>query len=455
MAFSRCRELYVGYFTPSPSTTSDSLSSIGSSTPRSLGGDPPFITPLGTLSARFESLDMNRTIERFLTFKRPDPPVDVCTHPPAPTPRVSPDRLHQFHQRHSSCPPEISNLNVRPNPNSNYLNHTREQRQHSNPPPPSARTRKAAFKTSPAYHSRAADKLRAAAKTRSKVSATRSSQLTASAIACGATPSTIQAPATAASLRRPRAKPLPPKNTDALTHLFTKCVRHYTDSVPGPKVYSTTEELMYIYREILDQHKPPEDGRWMKFARPYVTEDGKELYQCLLLKEGAKEDCACQYGQTKQAVRRHINDVHLNIRNWKCPFDGCNTAFKQRCTLKIHIFVKHTGETPYLCQYCTSRFSDPAQRNKHYKTNHPDREHPKRIKQAHDLPMNEADVYGCFFCPERCADSRSRAIHCQEYHPDKFVPSVISGGEYAPALVLDDEDDEECDHKGGYDCDFD
>merc|ERR1711976_689777 len=56
----------------------------------------------------------------------------------------------------------------------------------------------------------------------------------------------------------------------------------------------------------------------------------------------------------ERAMRRHIYNVHQEVRRHKCPH--CDKAFKTKYNLDDHIRT-HTGEKPFECEYCGSRFA--------------------------------------------------------------------------------------------------
>ncbi|KAF9476460.1 hypothetical protein BDN70DRAFT_170622 [Pholiota conissans] len=117
------------------------------------------------------------------------------------------------------------------------------------------------------------------------------------------------------------------------------------------------------------------DRSWLAYIVKTTRKDknGGALYQCQY------EECG--HEQTKQAVKRHVNDVHFNKRPWKCEY--CDQPFKQKTSLMIHVYSKHTGETPYCCAHCDECFSDPARRNKHTKRVHPEVPSKPRPKIAY------------------------------------------------------------------------
>ncbi|KAF8974766.1 hypothetical protein BDZ97DRAFT_48325 [Flammula alnicola] len=80
------------------------------------------------------------------------------------------------------------------------------------------------------------------------------------------------------------------------------------------------------------------DTLWLVHVVKTTRKDknGASLYQCQFK--------GCGHEQTKQAVKRHVNDVHFNIRPWICQY--CSRPFKQKSSLGIHIHSRHTFENP-------------------------------------------------------------------------------------------------------------
>merc|ERR1719319_379156 len=65
-------------------------------------------------------------------------------------------------------------------------------------------------------------------------------------------------------------------------------------------------------------------------------------------------------------LKEHFSRVHLNNRQYSCIYTGCNKSFFVPRELVNHERV-HTGEKPFECEVCTSRFRKEDQLSRHTK----------------------------------------------------------------------------------------
>eukprot|EP00177_Eucheuma_denticulatum_P001258 GFKZ01002290.1.p1 GENE.GFKZ01002290.1~~GFKZ01002290.1.p1 ORF type:complete len:699 (-),score=48.50 GFKZ01002290.1:1053-3089(-) len=103
----------------------------------------------------------------------------------------------------------------------------------------------------------------------------------------------------------------------------------------------------------------------------------------------------------KQNRDRHINEVHLGKRPYKCEFPGCKGAFKNRSGLKQHVRTVHEKARPFKCDKCDSTF---GQRN--HLTQH--------VLVVHD----KVKMFQCEFCGMSFSNVGNRTQHIRRRHPD-------------------------------------
>ena len=71
---------------------------------------------------------------------------------------------------------------------------------------------------------------------------------------------------------------------------------------------------------------------------------------------------------TKRFVQKHINHVHLKIRNQVCPH--CSKTFVEMKILKEHINGVHLGIKPFTCQLCSYSTAWSTKLREHAKVAH-------------------------------------------------------------------------------------
>lgn len=114
-------------------------------------------------------------------------------------------------------------------------------------------------------------------------------------------------------------------------------------------------DLKFVYLTALKNHEKKhlrEKGFHRKMRNPLRQ---RTRHQC--------EFCAQSFSQLGN-LKRHVNSVHFKIRNFVCPFDGCESAFALKSTLDVH-YRQHTGLKPFQCSECHSYYSDPSTLSKH------------------------------------------------------------------------------------------
>ena len=68
-------------------------------------------------------------------------------------------------------------------------------------------------------------------------------------------------------------------------------------------------------------------------------------------------------------LKTHIMAVHTedSKKDWPCKL--CSKAYATKDRLESHMLI-HTGERPYICQYCGDDFNDVANQRAHEKSVH-------------------------------------------------------------------------------------
>ncbi|KAK7507932.1 hypothetical protein BaRGS_00000897 [Batillaria attramentaria] len=78
----------------------------------------------------------------------------------------------------------------------------------------------------------------------------------------------------------------------------------------------------------------------------------------------------CNMSFKEMAVLRAHSLTHSNVREFKCPVQGCPYAFKTKGSLVRHQ-RRHTGERPYTCEACGRRFAESGALTRHTRSRNP------------------------------------------------------------------------------------
>lgn len=83
--------------------------------------------------------------------------------------------------------------------------------------------------------------------------------------------------------------------------------------------------------------------------------------------------CSFSCGQDfsrEQVMRRHLQSVHLNMREYPCQ--SCDKSFGDQSTLTQHTTAVHLKQKPWVCSICKSTFTQSSSLGKHRRRRHPE-----------------------------------------------------------------------------------
>jgi len=107
----------------------------------------------------------------------------------------------------------------------------------------------------------------------------------------------------------------------------------------------------------------------------------------------------CGKNFTKQSrLQAHIDSIHKNIRNFKCPH--CDKAFKTKIHLDNHL-LQHTGEKPFHCNQCGENFRH------------------KLSLISHQRIHSDSRPYVCDKCGRAFRDNSTLKAHTRVHSGDK------------------------------------
>lgn len=157
----------------------------------------------------------------------------------------------------------------------------------------------------------------------------------------------------------------------------------------------------------------------------------KGIQMHLLIHSGERRHkcsyCEKSFTQAGQ-LKRHINS-HLNIRNYKCPQQGCERTFVDPSSVTKHLVVHNKEERKFQCSLCGSRFNRLGALRYHEKTHRQERNHScnicnKSFLAKYDLTKHYRThtgekPYSCKYCDKKFSISKNAKVHLRVHTKEK------------------------------------
>nr|CAH7764781.1 unnamed protein product [Callosobruchus chinensis] len=140
-----------------------------------------------------------------------------------------------------------------------------------------------------------------------------------------------------------------------------------------------------------------EDEEAADLKRHHIKHTGLKQFQC--------QHCGKQFC-TRSGLAKHV-DQHLDkpriatVKSFLCMV--CGKRFTASPSLKVHM-RRHTGETPYQCQFCTKAFADKTSLKQHTRRYH-----------TGEKPFT------CMICDKMFYDSTNYKKHMKKEHNDGWM----------------------------------
>jgi len=86
--------------------------------------------------------------------------------------------------------------------------------------------------------------------------------------------------------------------------------------------------------------------------------------------EDSKYWCECGQGfNLRVELSVHYKCVHLNVKPFRCQYDGCDQSYKRAHHLALHVNTKHLNQR-FNCTDCEMTYATVARLNTHLKKCH-------------------------------------------------------------------------------------
>lgn len=152
------------------------------------------------------------------------------------------------------------------------------------------------------------------------------------------------------------------------SHMITHGEREYLNCPDCPKIFARQNTLDYHQRTTHKGLPDPKEVLCYQCGAALRTNSqlNRHLKSHLEYKSYACDQCDKTYKRS-DALKTHIRNTHLNIREFVCT--DCGLAFFNNRLLTNHKRI-HTGEKPFVCEICQQAFTHHAGMFLHKKHQH-------------------------------------------------------------------------------------
>lgn len=98
----------------------------------------------------------------------------------------------------------------------------------------------------------------------------------------------------------------------------------------------------------------------------FASDEEKQQHMTLKHSNNICNICGKTYKRVSDLNIHQKSHHESTVAKFKCPFDGCNKTFSKQTFYEDHL-NSHTGEEPYQCESCGTRFKSRYERNSHFK----------------------------------------------------------------------------------------